>query len=86
MEYRSDINKVRNTIRRNVGRRVKIKETKGRNKVDVAEGVIAEIYPCVFLVRVSSVNPDIKKTLSFSYTDLLTKDVELCFAADSENE
>ncbi len=86
MEYRSDINQVRNTIRRNVGRRVRIRENKGRNKVDVAEGVIAEIYPCVFLVRVNSMNPDIKRTLSFSYTDLLTRDVELCFAADGSQE
>lgn len=77
MERKPDINKVRNTIRMNIGRRVRIRENKGRNKIDVAEGVIAEIYPCVFLIKVENRNPEMIKTLSFSYTDLLTRDVEL---------
>lgn len=77
MEGKIDINKVRNTIRRNIGRKVKIRENKGRNKIDVAEGIISETYPCVFLIKVENKNPDTMKTLSFSYTDLLTKDVEL---------
>ena len=71
-----------NSVVRNIGRRVKIKTNLGRNKVDITEGIIRETYPCVFLVELSSepAEPtESVKTLSFSYTDVLTKDVELVF-------
>ncbi|MDE7298814.1 MAG: Veg family protein [Lachnospiraceae bacterium] len=71
-----------NSVVRNIGRKVKIKTNLGRNKVDITEGIIRETYPCVFLVELSSepAEPtESAKTLSFSYTDVLTKDVELVF-------
>ncbi|MBO5199087.1 MAG: Veg family protein [Lachnospiraceae bacterium] len=77
MEKRQDINRIRNTIQRNVGRRVKIRENKGRNKIDIAEGIISGSYPCVFSIQVE--DSDIPKTLSYSYTDLLIHEVEVTF-------
>lgn len=68
---------VRNIVVSNVGRKVKIKANKGRNKVDIAEGIISETYPCVFLVQLKSEESESVKTMSFSYTDVLTKEVEL---------
>lgn len=68
---------VRNAVVRNLGRKVKVKANRGRNKVDIAEGVISQTYPCVFLIEMEDSMTDSTRTMSFSYTDVLTKEVEL---------
>ena len=73
MKQPENMCKVRNEVLRNVGKRVKIRSNKGRNKVDIAEGIIAKTYPCVFLVELSNGLTDSVKTMSFSYTDVLSK-------------
>ena len=77
MKQPENMCKVGNELLRNVGRKVKIKANKGRNKVDIAEGVISQTYPCVFLIELDHSVSDSVKTMSFSYTDVLTKEVEL---------
>ncbi len=77
MKQPENMCKVRNDVVRNVGKKVKIKANKGRNKVDIAEGIISQTYPCVFLIELEDSLTDSVKTMSFSYTDVLTKEVEL---------
>lgn len=77
MKQPENVCRVRNAVLRNVGRKVKVKSNKGRNKVDIAEGIIAQTYPCVFLIQLEDSLTDSVKTMSFSYTDVLTKDVVL---------
>ncbi|MDD5900183.1 MAG: Veg family protein [Lachnospiraceae bacterium] len=81
MEQPTEMSRIVYNVKHSVGRRVKVCENKGRNKVDVMEGVISAIYPCVFTVKVTPENvPDaIEQTFSYSYTDVLTKDVELVY-------
>lgn len=68
------------TVKHSVGKRVRVCENKGRNKVDVLEGVISAIYPCVFTVTLDGEHiPKASQTISYSYTDVLTKDVELVY-------
>ena len=38
---------IRNTVVRNVGRKVLIRSNRGRNKYDVEEGFISDTYPSV---------------------------------------
>ena len=74
----AEYNKIRYSIQQQCGNRVKIQLDRGRNKVDVQEGVIQQAYPSVFTVLVSDEDeehPD--QLLSFSYTDVITKDVQL---------
>lgn len=77
MVKQSDLNKVRQAVISHVGSRVKVKANKGRHKVDVTEGVISETYPSIFLVTIDSTIEETARTVSFSYTDVLTKDVRL---------
>lgn len=70
-----DVNMVRRAVSSHVGRRVKIRANKGRHKIDVSEGIISETYPSIFIIRVEDEQDDTFKMLSFSYTDVLTKDV-----------
>lgn len=73
----NDVTMVRNAVIRQIGKKVKIRINRGRHKVDVTEGVISETYPSIFLIKVQD-NKDMPvRMVSYSYTDILTKDVEL---------
>ena len=71
----SDIMKVKSSVDKNIGSKVKIRANRGRHKIDVAEGIISETYPSIFLVEV--INKIDDTTQKFSYTDVLTKDVQM---------
>lgn len=77
MKQADNMCKIRNEIVSSKGKRVKIRTQKGRNRVAITEGIIAATYPCVFLVQLDTIPQLPMKTVSFSYTDVLTKDVEL---------
>ena len=74
----ADINKVRASVRQQCGSKVLIQLDRGRNKVDIQQGVIQKAYPSVFTVLVKDereVNPP--QILSFSYSDIITKDIRM---------
>lgn len=73
----SDIMKVKSSLDKNIGNRVKIRANRGRHKIDVAEGIISETYPSIFLVEIINKIDDTTQKISFSYTDILTKDVQM---------
>lgn len=70
---------VYNMISRNMGKRVLIRTNQGRNRFDEAEGFIEEMHPHVFCVRLDNDDDVSNKTVSYSYTDVLIRDVELVF-------
>jgi len=76
MMRQSDVHKVRKEVTSNIGKRVRIKANKGRRKIDITEGVITETYPSIFLIEIDD-DRQFVKTMSFSYTDVLTKDVQM---------
>ena len=73
MEH-SDFDKVRASVQQQCGSRVMIQLDRGRNKVDVQEGVIQEAYPSVFTILVEDTDDQL---LSFSYTDIITKEIRM---------
>jgi len=77
MMKQNDVNNVRNAVMNQTGNKVKIRINRGRHKIDVTEGVISETYPSIFLIKVQETKDMPVRMVSYSYTDLLTKDVEL---------
>ena len=63
------INKIKNNIKSLIGERVSLQINMGRNKEDFCEGIVMEMYPYIFTVKVGNL------VKSFSYNDVLTKDV-----------
>lgn len=63
--------KVKSQIEELIGKEVSIKVNVGRNKYEYYDGVIVDTYPYLFTVKVQ----DLIK--SFSYVDVLTKDVQV---------
>lgn len=70
---------IRNTIVNNTGKRVVIRTNRGRNKFEVAEGTITGTYPNIFKIKLEGDMDDAIKFITYSYKDVLTKEVELVF-------
>ncbi|MDR3121071.1 MAG: Veg family protein [Clostridiales bacterium] len=77
----NDLCRVRQYIERCVGERVKLSANKGKRRAVTREGVIENSYPSIFTIRFEN-EFDTTRRLSFSYTDLLTKVVELVICKD----
>ena len=73
----AQISKVRASVHQQCGNRVKIQLGRGRNKVDIQEGVIQKAYPSVFTILVDDEQDNAPQLLSFSYTDIITKDIRM---------
>ena len=61
-----------------VSKQAKDTVDRGRNKVDIQEGVIQNAYPSVFTILIDDErdeNPP--QLLSFSYTDIITRDIRM---------
>lgn len=74
----ADIHKVRASVYQQCGQKVLIQLDRGRNKVDIQEGVIQNAYPSVFTILVNDEqeeNPP--QLLSFSYSDIITRDIRM---------
>lgn len=73
-----DINRVRASVHQQCGSKVMIQLDRGRNKIDVQEGVIQNAYPSVFTILVNDKNEENPpQLLSFSYTDIITRDIRM---------
>ena len=71
------ISKVRASVHQQCGSRVKIQLDRGRNKVDIQEGIIQEAYPSVFTILTDDTEEKPSQLLSFSYTDIITKEIRM---------
>lgn len=68
---------VRRAVHKNVGSRVVVRANKGRKQFDVNQGVIKEVYSHIFMILLDDEREEKGRMVSYSYSDLLTKDVEL---------
>lgn len=78
MQDESQISKVRASVHQRCGESVIVKLDRGRNRVDVQKGTIQKAYPSVFTILMDStdgINPP--QLLSFSYSDIITKDIRM---------
>ena len=74
----ADIDKVRASVSGQLGNKVMIQLDRGRNRIDIQQGVIQGAYPYVFTILVDDENEkNPPKLLSFSYADVLTRDVRM---------
>lgn len=77
MIAKEEILMVREQVDKFIGSKVLIKANKGRKRVVVKEGVLQSTYPSIFIVKVQNEYQDSFRTVSYSYTDIITNNVEL---------
>lgn len=76
-----NLNAIRERIQQCKGFQVFYRAANGRRKMEARQGVILEAYPSLFTLFVESQN----STVSFSYADILTKEVELQLLPSGKN-
>ena len=67
------IGDIRDELKNNLGKQVKVITKCCRNKSDVFVGIINGIYPNIFTIT------DGSETRSFSFSEVLTKDITLYY-------
>ena len=73
MVSKESLKKIKNEIEEYLGKKVCVKSNIGRNKCEYREGVLSNTYSSVF----SIVDPTTSNNLTYSYTDLLTNNLEI---------
>ncbi|NLV37196.1 MAG: Veg protein [Clostridiaceae bacterium] len=83
MAEKSDLFQIKKSIETCVGERVQLKANKGRKKAFIKEGVIENSYPSIFIIKFEN-EYETTRRVSYSYTDVLTKAVELVICKDDK--
>ena len=84
MKGKEILNAIKNEIDSHVGEKVMLKANGGRKKILVKEGILEKTYPNIFVVRVEGKSNE-TRTVSYSYSDILTETVQLIFSKNKEN-
>lgn len=80
MGEREELLRIRHALENSVGQKVKLTAKKGRKKSVVRHGVIEETFPSIFIVKLENAIdqlPSSSRRVSYSYTDILTKAIEV---------
>lgn len=80
-ENKNSLHKIKKDLEAYVGQRVRLKANKSRKRTFIREGVIEQIYPSIFIIAVDEGNR-LPRKISFCYSDILTKTVELTLCKD----
>lgn len=75
MAEKTQLTKIRNSLQKHVGDKVKLTAKVGRKNIMIRRGIIDSTYPSVFTIRLADDKKESK--ISYSYTDILTKAVEI---------
>ena len=79
----SEIDKIKQSIQKNLGIRCCVLSKQGRKKVFFENCVLHAAYPEIFVLKHYDEKHKKEKSLSFSYIDLLTKTVFLSKSKDN---
>lgn len=72
------LDSIKTDMDEHVGEKVLLRANSGRRKVVVKEGILEKTYPSIFVVRIEGVD-NTSRTVSYSYSDILTQNVQLEF-------
>jgi uncharacterized protein Veg len=80
---KNDLCQIKKDIETCIGQRVQLKANKGRKKAFIREGILENTYPSIFIVKFEN-DYETTRRVSYSYTDILTKAVELVICRDDK--
>lgn len=73
MIYPNDIANLKTDIGEKIGQKIIIKGSLGRNRPFEKQATLEKVYPSIFIVKYD----ENQRNVTFSYTDILTRTVEL---------
>lgn len=69
---------IKKDIENHVGHKVTLKANGGRRRIFVDRGTIEKTYQSIFLIRLDN---DTQRTVTYSYSDVLTNTVQIVYAS-----
>ncbi len=82
MIEKSNLFQIKKDIETCIGQRIQLKANKGRKKAFIKEGILENTYPSIFVVKFEN-DYEATRRVSYSYTDILTKAVEIVVCKDN---
>lgn len=76
LEKNTTIASIKKYLEAHIGEKVTLKANGGRKKIFIDSGVLEGVYPSIFVVRLET---GAQRTVTYSYSDILTKTVQLYF-------
>ncbi|MGL4730733.1 MAG: Veg family protein [Clostridium sp.] len=78
MQRKNVLLSIKKDIESHVGEKVTLKANGGRRKILINDGVLEKAYESIFVIRLENCA---HRTVTYSYSDVLTKTVQLVFAS-----
>ena len=72
------LSSIKEEIENHVGEKIVLRDSGGRRKVFVKNGVIEKTYTSIFVIKLDDSND---RRISYSYSDVLTKTVQIVYAS-----
>lgn len=76
------LDEIKKKLESRIGEKIRLKANRGRKRTYEKIGVLENIYPSIFTIRIDEKNYN--QCLSFTYADVLTETVELSFCQEEE--
>ena len=83
MNEKSSLSQIKRHMETCIGEKVQLISNGGRKKSIVKEGILENTYSNIFVVKFGNEN-EATRRVTYSYTDVLTKAVELVVCRDNE--
>lgn len=80
---KSSLFQIKRDIETCIGQKIQLKANKGRKKAFIKEGILENTYPSIFVVKFEN-DYEATRRVSYSYTDILTKAVEIVICKDNK--
>lgn len=79
MIEKTELSRIKEKLEGNIGNKVRLTAKKGRKKTVTRLGVLESTHPSIFIIKLDSAYAQYNegRRVSYSYTDILTKTVEL---------
>ncbi|MDR0405907.1 MAG: Veg family protein [Clostridiales bacterium] len=80
MGEKEELLRIKSRLDHSIGQKVRLTAKKGKKKPIVRHGVIEETFPSIFIVKLDNAIeqiPSSSRRVSYSYTDILTKAIEV---------
>ncbi len=76
MVKKNRLSAIKDNVKDHIGEKVRLKANKGRKKTTIREGVLENVYPSIFVVKIDGGYNSVRR-VSYSYSDILTNTVEV---------
>ncbi|MDN5352396.1 MAG: hypothetical protein PWQ12_1316 [Clostridiales bacterium] len=84
MATRQTLDEIKVCVGECLGKKVILKTNKGKRKAKTREGIIENVFPSVFTVRIDQ-GSGAERTIAYSYSDILTESVEVTVQGCAES-